>query len=538
MKIPMHQIAGISKLVQDYFADYDKVAEFYNGDYRNAGTFFTHANELRQRSLAIEELVAILAEQNKTFGCGHQTIDKIALLQKGACAVVTGQQTGLFGGPLFTIYKALTAIKLSERLSRTCDDCFVPVFWLASDDHDFREVNHCIITDKSNALKRITYSGHHEDSHLPISDIILNDSIAEALKELEDNTHPTEFKSAVMSVLSAAYQPGGSFSTGFALWIMQLFKAFGLIVIDGSDARLKSLSSGLFRQEVEENSPSTLQGQKISEKLIKAGYHNQVNIGDGFLNLFYIEHERQSIQHVDDLYTLKRSGKKISKTEISKLLRDNPEAFSPNVLLRPLYQDTLLPTVAYVAGPAETAYYAQMKGIYHAFDIPMPIIYPRKSITLLESKIEKVLDKYALKVTDLWGNIDTLITDITKQQLPSDLEENLENTTSEMIKQFEIFEHTVIELDKSLADTAKNIKSRIRGQMETMEKKILQAYKKRNDVMRQQIYKAQNSLNPNSQLQEREFNVIPYLFKYGFEFIDRIYEAVDISDFEHQIIRI
>jgi uncharacterized protein YllA (UPF0747 family) len=179
-----------------------------------------------------------------------------------------------------------------------------------------------------------------------------------------------------------------------------------------------------------------------------------------------------------------------------------------------------------------------MRDIYQAFDLPMPIIYPRKSLTLLEGKIEKVLDNYRLTVTDFWGDIEILLNTISKEQLPEDLDKRLKDTAQSVSRNLTELENVVISFEKTLADTVQNVKGRIQGQIDLLEKKIVQAYKKRNEVMRQQLYKAQNSLNPNSHIQERELNIVPYLFKYGFEFTDRIYEAMDITDFDHQIIRI
>ena len=198
----------------------------------------------------------------------------------------------------------------------------------------------------------------------------------------------------------------------------------------------------------------------------------------------------------------------------------------------------LLPTIAYVAGPAEAAYYAQMKGIYAAFDIPMPIIYPRKSLTLREPRIEKVLDNYGLKVEDFWGNVETLITRIARAQLPSQLEKKIEHTRLNMETNLKRLEDVIAEFDPTLVDFVKSTRGRFENQLQGLEKKILQAFKKRNDVIRQQLYKAHNSLYPNNHLQERELNIVPYLFKHGFNFIDQLYEAMDVSSFEHQIVRI
>ncbi len=530
---------GVKPLVADYLTDFTKVSQFYNGDYRLPKDFLDRTDSVKSRKLSLGQLVPILKEQNQKFGCGVQTLEKIdLLLERRACAVVTGQQTGLFGGPLFTIYKALTAIKLAERLSRTCEGCFVPVFWLASDDHDFLEVNHININDKSNQPLKITYNGHSSDNKIPVSEIKLNDQVDSLLQKLDDETNPSEFKAEILNQLSAAYIPETIFSQAFGAWLTALFKTFGLILIDASDTRIKKLGATVFRKEIAEDSPSTKSAIAASTRLNEKNYHSQVQLKPSFLNLFYVERERNSIEIKDGSFSVKGTENSFTKDELLHKLETQPERFSPNVLLRPLYQDALLPTVAYVAGSAELAYYAQMKGIYDAFDIPMPIIYPRKSLTLLEGKIEKVLDNYDLKVPDFWNNVEALINEIAKAQLPESLEKRIRCASLCVNKNLQALEDTVIEFEPTLKNTVENVKGRILGQMDGLEKKILQAYKKRNEVIGQQIHKAQNSLYPNNNFQERELNILPYLFKYGLGFIDQLYESLDISNFEHQVIKI
>jgi len=539
LKTSMSQMPGVKPLVADYLTDFTKVSEFYNGDYRQPKDFLDRTDSVKSRELPLGQLVPILKEQNQKFGCGVQTLEKIdLLLERRACAVVTGQQTGLFGGPLFTIYKALTAIKLAERLSRTCEGCFVPVFWLASDDHDFLEVNHININDKSNQPLKITYNGHSSDNKIPVSEIKLNDQVDSLLQKLDDETNPSEFKAEILNQLSAAYLPETIFSQAFGAWLTTLFKTFGLILIDASDTRIKKLGATVFRKEIAEDSPSTQSAIAASTRLNEKNYHSQVQLKQGFLNLFYVERERNSIEIKEDSFSVKGTENSFTKNELLHKLETQPGQFSPNVLLRPLYQDALLPTIAYVAGPAELAYYAQMKGIYDAFDIPMPIIYPRKSLTLLEGKIEKVLDNYDLKVPNFWSNVEALINEIAKAQLPESLEKRIENASLCVNKNLQALEDTVTEFEPTLKNTVENVKARILGQMDGLEKKILQAYKKRNEVIGQQIHKAQNSLYPNNNFQERELNILPYLFKYGLGFIDQLYESLDISNFEHQIVKI
>lgn len=539
MKTPMSRLPGISTLVADYFDHFAKVAEFYNGDYRNPEDFSGRSDSVRTRKVPLGQLVTILKEQNQRFGCGSQTLEKIDLLLEGrACAVVTGQQTGLFGGPLLTVYKALTTIKLAARLNRTCEGCYVPIFWLASDDHDFREVNHVILINKSNQPVTVSYAGHPVEAKIPVSEIELSDEITAVFQQLDQETHPSEFKEEVFTRLADAYRAKMRFSSAFGVWLTALFKSFGLVLIDASDPRIKVLGKSVFQTEITVKSPSTRRALAASAQLVEKNYHTQVRVHEGMLNLFYLEKSRNAIEMVGDKFAIKGLNRNFDENELLAQVEKQPQLFSPNVLLRPIYQDALLPTVAYVAGPAEIAYYAQMKGIYESFAMPMPIIYPRKSLTLLENKIDKVLDNYGLRVGDFWGDAERLINRIAKEQLPDSLEKRIENATKGVDKNLQTLEKVVMEFEPTLGHTVENAKGKIVHQMESLEKKILQAYKKRNEVIVQQIHKAEHSLYPKHHLQERKLNILPYLFKYGFGFIDRLYEAIDISSFEHQVIRI
>ncbi len=539
MKIPASQVPGLAPVARDYFGAFERVQAFFHGDYRDPKNFLGRSDLVKARALPMGKLVPILKEQNQRFGCGAYTLEKIDwLLERQACAVVTGQQAGLFGGPLFSLYKALTAIKLAARLNRTCEGCYVPVFWIASEDHDFREVNHVCILNKENAPLGITYRGYPEDRRTPIAQIQIEAAISACLAELEEATNPSEFKDEVLGTLREAYQPGRGFSAAFGVWLTSLLKAFGLIFIDPSDPRVKALARDLFIREIAGASPSTAAALAATRSLESQGYPAQVKLQPGLLNLFYLDGERHALEIEGDGFRVRGTEHRFTRTELLEIADREPERLSPNVVLRPLCQDTVLPTVAYVAGPGEIAYFAQLRPVYEAFDLTMPIVFPRKSLTLLENHIEKILDQYRLRVSDFWGNPDHLITEIVRQHLPAELEQRVTNAIACVTKNLEALEQAVTEFEPTLQATVARTRGRLVGQIEGLTKKITQAYKKRDEVMTQQLIKAKNHLYPNRHLQEREFNLTPFLFKHGMGLVDRLYEALDIANFEHQIVKI
>lgn len=539
MEIPTNKLPNISSLVYDYFYEYDKVSEFFTGNFRDQTAYSLQAEKVRSRDFPREQLAILLKEQNLSYGCGAQTVANIKkFIQDEACAVVTGQQVGLFSGPLYTIFKALTAIKLTESLNQNSPGCFVPVFWLASNDHDFTEIDHITLLDKENRIEDIKYRRHSASLKIPVSKVVLSAEISNCIQQLKDLTHDSEFKPEILSQLSTAYQAGRSFVEAFAQWMTRLFKSYGLIFIDAAHPDLKDLGKDVFYTEIAQNSPSTQCALETSRKLTQKNYGTQIQLHEGILNLFLVEDERNSIQFRDGDYSIKGRAQTFKKDELLQLLEKQPHKFSPNVLLRPLYQDTLLPTVAYVGGLSEVAYFAQMKEVYEKFNLPMPIIYPRKSLTLIEKKVDKALKTYNLKVQDIWQNADAKINEIAKEKIPQSLDEAFQTTASHLDKDLKDVKQEILAFEPTLEKSVDLTIGKIHYQISLLEKKILKASKKQNTIITQRIHLAKSSLYPNQSLQERVFNITPFLMKYGFTLMDRLYQAVDIKHHDHQLLKL
>jgi len=537
MEIPINQLPGMSSLVKDYYFRYSKVSEFFNGDFRDVAVFQNQAEQVTERKLDRDRLTAILKAQNQNFGCGPETIGNInKIAQQGANVVVTGQQVGLFSGPLYTIYKSLTVIKMAKFLEKKCQGSFVPVFWMASDDHDIDEINHINLIDKNNQVKKIIASSLPTKHKIPAAKIVLNAEIKNCIQQLRDQTHETEFKSQVLDDLSAAYQPGRSIGEAFARWMTQLFKSFGLIFIDAVIPDFKEFGKKVFFHEIAENSPSTERAIETSKKLSRSKYHAQIQLHEGILNVFFAEEERQTIQFREGFFNIKGKNQKFTKDELLTLVENKTFIFSPNVLLRPIYQDYLLPTVAYVGGPGEIAYFAQMKEVYKNFSLQMPVIYPRKSITIKENKIDHILTNYSLQIQDLWHPTDRMINEILKKQIPDAIDTALGQTMSHLAQDFKSIRKEISLLEPTLENSADLTERKISQQFNRLEKKILQAAKKKHNIILQQFHKAKNNLYPHNHIQERGLNITPFLIKYGYSLINKLYEEIDINTYDHQII--
>ena len=536
MAIPTKLLPNLSLLVSDYIYDFGKIQEFYNGDFRDPAAFERQSRSVQSRPIPREDLAAILTEQNTNYGCGPETLGQIEkIVREQAGAVVTGQQVGLFSGPLYTIYKALTAVKLAEDLSRRGRGSFVPVFWLASDDHDLAEIDHITLLDKDNRLDEVRCRMPSVEGKIPASNLVLPQDILDCLRKLEDLTLDTEFKADVIGSLAEAYEPGCTYVEAFARWMTRLFKTSGLIFIDASDPRLKEMARDVFYREIGEDSPSTRRAIEASEMLRQAGYGAQIPLHEGILNIFYVDRERRTIQWKDGALSIKGAETSIRREELLARAKAKPSLFSPNVLLRPIYQDALLPTVAYVGGQAEVAYFAQMKGVYEAFGLSMPVIYPRKNVTIVEKTVYQILKKYGLEIPDLWTQPDGLIAEIAKKQVPDTLEAALHRAYGGLEENFESLKAEVITFEPTLKGSLDLARSKVDQQWKFVEKKIRQAAAKRNETAGRQLRKAVDNLYPNQHLQERVFNIVPYLIKYGYAFLEKLDQTVDIGEHDHQV---
>ena len=536
MAIPTKLLPNLSLLVSDYIYDFGKIQEFYNGDFRDPAAFERQSRSVQSRPIPREDLAAILTEQNTNYGCGPETLGQIEkIVREQAGAVVTGQQVGLFSGPLYTIYKALTAVKLAEDLSRRGRGSFVPVFWLASDDHDLAEIDHITLLDKDNRLDEVRCRMPSVEGKIPASNLVLPQDILDCLRKLEDLTLDTEFKADVIGSLAEAYEPGCTYVEAFARWMTRLFKTSGLIFIDASDPRLKEMARDVFCREIGEDSPSTRRAIDASAMLRQAGYGAQIPLHEGILNIFYVDRERRTIQWKDGALSIKGAETSIRREELLARAKAKPSLFSPNVLLRPIYQDALLPTVAYVGGQAEVAYFAQMKGVYEAFGLSMPVIYPRKNVTIVEKTVYQILKKYGLEIPDLWTQPDGLIAEIAKKQVPDALEAALHRAYGGLEENFESLKAEVITFEPTLKGSLDLARSKVDQQWKFVEKKIRQAAAKRNETAGRQLRKAVDNLYPNQHLQERVFNIVPYLIKYGYAFLEKLDQTVDIGEHDHQV---
>jgi bacillithiol biosynthesis cysteine-adding enzyme BshC len=552
-KIAAAQVPGFNRLYLDYLENFDRLAELYAVDYRASAALLAHADRLVQRDYSRAALAKILRRQNEQYQAGKKTFQAIELFQRPeTVAVVTGQQTGLFGGPLLTLYKLLTAAKLAERLQARRGKPVVTIFWLATDDDDLPEADRCGVLDRNQDFHMIA-AGFSAWPRRPFSEIVFDGSIDACRARLGEMLPDSEFKTALLEKLAQSFRNGARLVEAFASWLQELVAEFGVIFIDPADPEIKRLAAPVMAKEISDRSPSTVAALTAIAHLEKLGYSPQVPLRSGRLNLFYIDggsttrsntmnesewRQRHALEFSNAEFRTTDDMLKFSQRELLAVLEQMPERFAPNVILRPVIQDYLLPTVAYIGGPAEVAYFAEYRGVYEVFDVPMPAIYPRKSLTLLEKRVERTMEKYDLSILDLWKSIEPKINELAKKEAADGLFEPISAVRDELTRELQTLRGRVTKLDPTLEGFIDSTAGKILHQLDGLDKKLTQAVKRQNETLTSQLHKASAAVYPNGHLQERGLSLLPFLNKHGEGLIRQIYEAIDLGDYEHQVVAI
>jgi len=533
--------ASLTALFVDYLNDFEKVKDFFAADFKNKNEWKKVIDRVLAKHADRSTLVRVLTEQNKQNHCGIKTLANIDLLgNENSLAIVTGQQIGMCTGPLYTIYKAVTAIKLAEELSAQIPEYnFVPVFWVEGEDHDFGEINKINLITVEGQIEKVEYlyGGKPFERNPGAVGSLTIDSYAEKfLDEVQSKLQETEFKSQLFASLRGHYRAGATLGKAFTGLMNQLFEDSGLVFLNPNDAELKKLLKPVFSKEIAE---VTKTSQIVIERSAKLEEHYHAQIKAKSLNLFmFHKGGRYLIEPRENDFSLKGTRQFFSKEELNNIVENSPELISPNVVLRPICQDTLLPTAVYVGGPSEIAYFAQLQPVYEFFGLQMPIVYPRASVTILEEKIKTILEKYQIDVTEVWSDIDPLLIRIAEQvsEVKVDgLFEHLQNRIKEAIAESRF---GIQQIDTTLSGAIDSTLARFESQLGVLKEKTQAAQQRRQDVTLKQIQRVAANIFPNANFQEREFNVVYYLNKYGPDFVKWLGGEIVIDRFQHQVIEL
>jgi len=522
-----------NQLAIDYALQYDKVGEFFSADYHAPSSYPRIAESVdRAQHADRATLVALLEEQNKNLQAGERTSEHLSQLARPeSLAVVTGQQAGLFGGPLYTLYKALTTCRMARHLTEFLGRPVVPVFYLVSEDHDFEEIRWAGFIDQQNEYRKVLYQPSTSFARIPVVDILLDSSIDAVLEAFDQGTPASEFKQDFLANLRLDYRPGNSIVRSFASWFMRLLKEWGMIFFDPSDGRAKELALPILKQELLDDL-SVRAIFAANKSLAAAGYAPQLAIHAERPHVFILDNGRHSLQrHRGDFINM---GDRSSWT--AEALLSQPQILSPKAALRPVFEDFLFPTIAYVAGPGEIAYWAQLKKMYEAFTVPMPVVVPRAAFTLIEPRVQKNLDRFGLTVQEVLTRGGSIWEERRRSERPQEISRALASLQSVMDREWLALKNIALGIDPTLQSPAEKTEQNLKNSLTQFENRIHVALEQKQSQTSGQYKSIEQAILPGGHLQERQMNLIPFLFKYGPDFIRFIAETIDVNRLEHQVL--
>ena len=472
ISVDVRRFPWIRKLAADYAYDFHAVAPFFSGNPAEKAAWTQAVSRAQAQPRDHAGIADVVLAQQRRRGAPARAIDSARrLAEPGTVAIVTGQQAGLFGGPLFTLLKAMTALKLAEQVSREQHVTAVAVFWVEAEDHDWNEVRSCTVLDEALAPQHISLPESNAAEGTPVARVVLDRSITAALGELERVLAPTEFTAALLADLRSVYAPGVGMVDAFAGWLERVLGDRGLVVYDASDPASKPLAGAVFARELSSPGETMRLAARAGSSLVEQGYHAQVH-GEGGVALFRMDGSRRPIRQ--------------QSADIAREATEHPERFSPNVLLRPIVQDTLFPTVCYVAGPNELAYLGQLHGVYERFGLPMPLMYPRTTATLLDAPAMRFLHRYGVALEALQPQNEAALNALLTAQLPPSVEAAFAHAAQAIEASMARVVEELPAIDPTLEGAGASTIGRMQHDLQTLHGKMIQAAKRRDETLRRQ----------------------------------------------------
>jgi len=512
---PLSIVPGMSRLFLDYAAAERALAPFYSAS--PCGERWGAAAAAPALPAAHRESLAdLLAAQNQAAHAGPAALANIERLRSGARAIVTGQQVSLFGGPLYTLHKAATAVRLAQQASASTHIPHVPIFWLATEDHDFAEADHVSFPGR-HALETIRLAHEQAHSGAPVGSLRLGAGIGRALEEAETLIGGTpEF-----ALLERCYRPEATFASAFAQWLAATFREQGLVVLDASGRTSHGLGSEVLRGAILRADELEKALLARGEELTARGYHTQVMVSPGSSLLFLLEiagdglHTRLALKRRDGgNWTAGRSS--YSTSELLTILDEEPERLSPNALLRPVFQDALLPTAAYVGGPAEIAYFAQTAAVYERLLGRITPVLPRLSATLIEEPAAKLLRHFELSLQDVFATRpEELAQRMGARSMPVEGKRKLAAAGQALHEELESVTGWMRTLDENLGRSAGVAASKMRYQMNRL-RRLAANYQLQQDAsIRRKVDALCYAVYPGGHPQERAVGAASAMARFG-----------------------
>jgi bacillithiol biosynthesis cysteine-adding enzyme BshC len=513
------ELPNISPLFADVLYHPDRVERFYWNRHHDFEAALAAAREIDFPAVKRAALVAALREHNPD----SESLRRLA--QPGTVAVVTGQQVGLFSGPAYSIHKALTAVKLAEALTASGVPA-VPIFWLATEDHDFAEVNHTWIFDSEHRPLKLEL--RRSGTAQPAGEVAL---VAPPVRELRAHLRGLPFGEDVADRVEESYRAGSTMGKAFGELLRAILSQFDILQVNPLLPAFRELAAPCLRAAVQAAPELTARLLERNGELAAAGYHAQVHVEPQTSLVFLLENgKRLALRRHEQEYVL--NGRRFSTED----LMERSASLSPNALLRPVVQDFLLPTAAYVGGPAEIAYLAQSEVIYRSLLGRMPAQFPRNGFTILDERSHRLMVRYELGLTDFFHGEDALRQRISEKIVPPKLSGALRDAGNTVDTAIEQLRGELTGFDPTLAAALDRSGRKIRYQLGKMERKIGREALRRDARAGRDAASLYGLVFPERHLQERIYSILPFLAKHGLDLPTRLYESVNLDCPDHRLV--
>lgn len=536
--IDLARFPWIRPLVRAHAREFSTVSTLFAGD---AGTPEDWRSTIArvQRSRADRVPIAnVLLRQLTRRDAPKAAIDAAALLGlPTTVAIVTGQQATLFGGPLYTLLKAITTIQLAREVQRQYGVAAVPVFWVDAEDHDWDEVKTATVFDGEFNPTAVALLSPTPREAQPVGSVVLDAGTGAALDALRQALQPSEFTAALIAALERRYREGVTLGSAFAGWLDDLLGTHGLVVFEADDPAAKPLAADIFRTELSHPAQTASIVRATCTAMSALGHTPQVAPTEDAVCLFYLdEHGRRPIKRAGESYAIGAHVR--SQTELITEAVAHPEHFSPNVLLRPIVQDRLFPTACYVAGPSELAYQAQLGGVYRQFGVEPPLLYSRASATLIDTAAARFLERHDVALEHLQPQDESALNRLLEHQLPPEIDQSLSEIETQLVTRTRALGVAVASVDPTLTGAVDTTAVKIRDAVKTLQNKIVQAAKRKDDTLRRQFLRTRALAFPNGTPQERAISLAFFLNRYGLTLPDRLLDHLPLTTDVHYVLAV
>ncbi|WP_347318199.1 bacillithiol biosynthesis cysteine-adding enzyme BshC [Rossellomorea sp. RS05] len=539
MELESLDIPAINQFASKYMKQEEPVTSFFHYNINEQDVFSRRLEDLGEREFPREGLVTCIASYMESLPSSDAVETSLEKLKNDAVAVVAGQQAGLLTGPLYTIHKIVSVIRLAREQEQKLNHPVVPVFWIAGEDHDYQEVNH-IFLEQDGKIKKNGYPEQVVDKRMT-SDVeydpaVMKNWISSILKVLGE----TEFTAGLADEMDGLIREGEDIVTFFARFIMTLFKDYGLLVIDSSYGALRKLEAPYFRHLIE-NSREITDQVLIQQKTIQAeGFNTQLEISSDAANIFLnLQNERALLERDGSGFKDKNNDSFFTKEELLGILDDQPGRLSNNVVTRPLMQEWLFPTLSFIGGPGEIAYWGELKKAFEFMGMNMPPVMPRLNITILERTVAKRVEELSLSLQEVVKNgVSHVRNEFLDSLKPNDLEGELQEIETYLMAKYEGIKKEASAVDSNLEPIVdKNLEIH-RKQFEFLRKRTEKSIRDKNERQLSRFDLIENSIRPNGGPQERTLNILYYMNRFGPDFVNRLTDLPFTFDGTHKVVHL